>query len=61
MIRLIPSQESLLSFPNPIANGELIKTDKYSAVPTISIIVNEQTGTEIKPMNDKKRVRFDDA
>lgn len=60
-VRLIPSQESLLSFPNPLILGStdvLIKpSENFTPIPAISINVKERM--EKNCNMDKKRVRFD--
>lgn len=70
-MRLIPSQESLLSFPNPLVLGSTDVLIKPSAnlipIPAISINIKESAlkttiNDEDKEKNcnsDKKRVRFD--
>jgi len=62
MIRLIPSQESLL-FPNPIAGGELLKPSikSLNVLSTISYTVDEEDQSSTEPKQDKKKVRFDNA
>uniref|UniRef100_A0A915DDW2 Leucine-rich repeat-containing protein 15 n=1 Tax=Ditylenchus dipsaci TaxID=166011 RepID=A0A915DDW2_9BILA len=66
MMRLIPSQESLLSFPNPIATSDLLKQPPPPMLP-ISITIKDfekpdfcgvtQQGLTAAA-GDKKRVRF---
>lgn len=62
-VRLIPSHENLLSFPNPLVLGStdvLIKSsENLTPIPAISINVKENTTNTDKNCNlDKKRVRF---